>query len=324
MLKAMGRPARIPPQLARGPFTLADAQRAGLKRWHLEGASWRRLGPSIYAWAGNRETPELRLAAACHRLPPAFAFSGLTAAWLHGLDVEPCDPIEVTVEKREGVSGRTGIVVRRSELAAREVVSLRGYKATSIIRTLKDLCSRLSLTEAVVLADAALHRGLVSIDTLDRAIRAYGGLPGVANFRRVLAYAEPAAESPMETRLRMLLVLAGPPRPVAQVPVHDRLGRFVGRPDLLYRECKLGLEYDGATHRASLAEDNRRQNRLLDAGISLLRFTANDIYQTPQSVVDLVRARVEARGARAGTRGFEHPPRGANAGAGGLLSDRRV
>lgn len=318
MLKAMGRPALIPPQLARGPFTLEDAQRAGLSRWHLEGASWRRLGPSVYSWAGNAETPELRLAAACHRLPPAFAFSGLTAAWLHGLDVEPCDPIEVTVPKEGGVSGRSGILVHRSGLASGEVVSRRGLRATSIIRTLKDLCNRLSITESVVLADAALHRGLVSIDALNRAVSAYGRLPGVANLRRVLDHAEPAAESPMETRLRMLLVLAGLPRPIAQVPVHNRVGRFVGRPDLLYRECKLGLEYDGGTHRSSLAEDDRRQNRLLDAGISLLRFTANDIYQSPQSVVDLVRARLLASGAGAGTRGFDRPPRGANAGSGGL------
>src|SRR2546425_688746 len=68
---------------------------------------------------------------------------------------------------------------------------------------------------------------------------------GLINLRQVALHAEPKAESVMETRLRMLLVLAGLPRPEAQVPVHDRYGRFVGRPDLFYPELRLGLEYDG-------------------------------------------------------------------------------
>lgn len=89
--------------------------------------------------------------------------------------------------------------------------------------------------------------------------------------------------------MRMLLVSRGLPRPEAQVPIFDRFHRFLGRPDLYYREQRLGLEYDGATHRDSLAEDDRRQNRLLDAGVRLLRFTAGDIYNAPDLVVNLVR-----------------------------------
>ncbi len=107
--------------------------------------------------------------------------------------------------------------------------------------------------------------------------------------RRALTHAEPKTESPMESRLRMLLVLAGPPRPEAQVPILDTAGRLAGRVDLFYREQRLGIEYDGSTHEGSLAEDNRRQNRLLDAGVRLLRFTASDIYQRPDEVVAQVR-----------------------------------
>jgi hypothetical protein len=33
------------------------------------------------------------------RMPAGTAFSGYTAAWLHGLDVAPCNPIEVTIPK---------------------------------------------------------------------------------------------------------------------------------------------------------------------------------------------------------------------------------
>jgi len=107
--------------------------------------------------------------------------------------------------------------------------------------------------------------------------------------RRALEHVEPASESAMETRLRMLLVLAGLPRPAAQVTIRDGLHRFVGRPDLFYRDQRLGLEYDGGIHREQLVEDNRRQNRLLDAGVRLLRFTAGDIFDTPDLVINAVR-----------------------------------
>ena len=245
-------------------------------------------------WSGAPVTPEIRLAAIARRLPRESAFSGLTAAWLHGLDVEPCDPVEAMVPKLAGVSGRSGAVVHRCELARGEVVKLRGFSATSIARTLRHVCHRLSLTEGVVIADAALHSRLIDLGELHAAVRAYAGQPGVDALRGVVGYVEPASESPMETRLRMLLVLSGLPRPEAQVTVRDRIGRVLGRPDLYYRAQRLGLEYDGGTHRDSLAEDNKRQNRLVDAGVTLLRFTAADVFQRPDAVVSLVRSRLAA------------------------------
>ena len=291
----MGRGAHVPQELKSGPFTLADARSAGLDRWHLEGPTWRRMGPAVYAWAGLADGPELRLEAARQRLPPTAVFSGLTAAWLHGLDVVPCEPIEVTIPKGNGVSARSGLVVRRAAVGASEVVNFRGKRATSILRTLSDLSIRLSVTEAVVIADMALHAALTSLPVLTDFVMERARCPGVANLRRVANLAEPAAESPMETRLRMVLVLSGLPRPEAQVSLHDDRGRFLGRPDLYYREHRLGLEYDGGIHRTSLAEDNRRQNRLLAAGIRLLRFTAGDVIHNPDSITTQVRMMLSGR-----------------------------
>src|SRR5262245_43689321 len=141
----MGRAPVIPVALSRGAFTLTDARRHGLDRWNLAGASWRRVGPRTYSLARGDETPQLRLEAASCRLPPGVAFSGLTAAWLHGLDVEPCDPIEVTAPAPARISTRAGMLVRRRVLAHDEVVRRRGLPATSISRTVRDLCTRLSL-----------------------------------------------------------------------------------------------------------------------------------------------------------------------------------
>ena len=294
----------MPAELTAGPFTLSDAVRAGLDRWHLEGANWRRVGPNVYVWAGLPDTPQLTIEAAHRRLPPTAVFSGLTAAWLHGLDVVGCKPIEVTIPKGIVVSGRTGVVVRRAALGPRDVVNVRGIRATSLLRTLSDLSIRLSVTEAVVVADMALHAGRASLEDLNALCVAHAGGVGVANLRRVARFAEPAAESPMESRLRMVLVLGGLPRPQAQVSLDDKHGQFVGRPDLYYPDHRLGIEYDGGIHRFSLTEDNRRQNRLFAAGIRLLRFTSADV-QNPDSVTTQVRTMLASRRvfpARAGTR----------------------
>jgi hypothetical protein len=286
----MPRKPVIPVQLTAGPFTLADARRAGLDRWHLEGASWRRSGPSTYVWAGLTESPTLRLKAACLRLPPVAAFSGRTAAWLHGIDVEPCDPIEATIPKGSGASALSGLVIRRAVLPNIDIAIVHGLRATTINRTLRDLCTRLSLTEAVVVVDMALHGRIADLKALETYTTALSHRGGVVKLRRVIHLAEPLSESPMESRLRTLLVLTGLPRPQAQMPLVDRKGRFLGRPDLYYSDQRLAIEYDGGIHRDRMVEDNRRQNRLVGEGIRLLRFTAGDIYSRPELVAAQVRA----------------------------------
>jgi very-short-patch-repair endonuclease len=145
------------------------------------------------------------------------------------------------------------------------------------------------LTEGVVTADLFLHARLVTVAQLRRYVAEHPRAKGIARLRRVADLAEPKTESAMETRLRMLLVLAGLPRPEVQVPIRDDQGRFLGRPDMLYRVQRLAIEYDGGNHRDRLVEDNRRQNSLIGAGVRLLRFTAADVYRTPDVVAMQVR-----------------------------------
>jgi hypothetical protein len=53
----------------------------------------------------------------------------------------------------------------------------------------------------------------------------------------------------MESRLRLILVFGGLPRPVSQFVVRDRTGMFVARVDLVYPEQRLAIEYEGDHHR---------------------------------------------------------------------------
>ena len=279
----------VPGALRATPFTRAEARGLGISRRQLRGSSYRRLGSGVYRWVGLKESPQLMLAALAKRLPPGAAFSGRTAVWLHGLDIELCDPIEVTMPEPTGSSRRAGASVSRTRIARNEIVRRRGLVTTGALRTVVDLGGRDPLTEGVVVADLFLHAGLVSVDELRAYVTEHPGRKGVARLRRVVDLAEPKTESAMESRLRMLLVLARLPRPEVQISVHDDEGRFLGRPDLLYSRRRLAIEFDGGNHRDRLVDDNRRQNGLVGAGFRLLRFTSADVYGNPERVASQVR-----------------------------------
>jgi very-short-patch-repair endonuclease len=279
----------VPAALRSGPFTAAEAIGVGVTRAQLRGAAYCRLGSGLYGWAGLKESPQLLLTAVARRLPASAAFSGRTAAWLHGLNLAPCDPIEVEIPDSSGTRRRAGVSVSRAAVCTEEIVLRRGLPTTSALRTVADLGGREPLTEGVVAADLFLHARLVTIAELRTYVAEHPRARGIARLRRVLDVAEPKSESPMETRLRMLLLLARLPRPEVQVSIHDARGHFVGRPDLLYRAHCLAIEYDGGNHRDRLVEDNRRQNGLVGAGFQLLRFTAADVFGTPDVVAMQVR-----------------------------------
>jgi len=276
-------------ELTKGPFDLEAAMGLGITKQQLRGAAWRRLGAGFYAWNEIADDEMVKLDSVSRRLPPNAAFSGRTAAWLHGLDVRPCSPIEITLPAASSLSRVAGVIVRRSDTLMSEVSTKRGLRLTSRTRTFADLGRREPLVEAVAVLDMATHRRLVTVADLRRWTDTHIGFRGVRRLRESLELVEPATESPMETRLRLVLVQAGLPAPRVQVPLRDGNGFFVGRPDLYYPLHRLAIEYDGSSHRESLAADNRRQNRLIDAGYRLLRFSASDVLSAPESVVALVR-----------------------------------
>src|SRR5258708_2876108 len=284
----MSRTPRIPSALTKKPFSLEEARQYGLTVSSLRGKVWRRLGSELYCWQGLRHDPWLHLSALHRLLPRDAVFAGATAGWMFGLDLAPNDPVEIIVRLDSSVRSREGVSVRRCELSPSNVATIRGLRATSINRTLRDLSLRLPSLDALIAVDMAFHLRLTNEEDLLRHAGAAHGEAG-AHRLRSLASLGAAAESPMETRLRWLLIQAGLPCPEVQTNLRDRWRRFLGRADLYYAEARLILEYDGANHRDRLADDNRRQNLLINAGYRILRFTATDIHQRPDVVVAQVR-----------------------------------
>lgn len=200
---------------------------------------------------------------------------------------ELLNPIEVILPPTASVRTRLGLHVRRRILQVEDIGLKRGLRLMSLPRTLCDLSARMPLVDALIACDIAVRA------KLQHAFDLSGRWPGAARLRRLAALAEPA-ESPMETRLRWLLLEAGLPRPEVQTDLHDADGRFIGRADLFYPEPRVVVEYDGANHRDRLTEDNRRQNLLINGGFTVLRFSAADLTR-PELVASQVRRALTQR-----------------------------
>lgn len=288
MLEAMALRSLPHTELRRGPFTVADARQVGMRWDDLQTKFWTRMSRGQYVWVDLPQDARLKLRAVAQRLPAEFAFSGLTAAWLLGLDVGWREPIEVTIRRDLPVRARAGVRLRRAALPESDVIVRHRFRTTSAMRTTCDLGSRSDLVESVVAVDMALGAGLVTESQLVSHVASHAGAKGIKRLRRALRLADARSESPMETRLRMELIRARLPRPSVQAEIRDHGGNLVGRVDLYYPDRRLVIEYDGENHKDRMVADLRRQNALVNAGYHLLRFTAADL-RAPRSVVAQVR-----------------------------------
>jgi hypothetical protein len=272
----------VPGQLRLAPFVGARAVAAGLvTRRQLTGDTWRRLFPNVYVWRGLPPDHRVRCVAAGLFLRGRGAVSGRDAATLWGADILlPGAPVEVTVPNEARFRTQPGLRVVRSSLPRLDCGVEAGVPLTTPRRTAFDLARRLGLVEAVVGVDAMLAVDLVTETEIAYLAGCRPGWPGIPQIRKVLLLCDAGAESPQESRLRLILIGGGLPRPVTQYEVYDG-DRFVARLDLAYPEKRVGIEYDGDQHRsrAVFRNDVRRLNDLRARGWTVLRFTAADMYE---------------------------------------------
>lgn len=263
-----------------GPFRGAVAVELGLvSRNQLAGRAYRRLFPDVYAPSALPFDLRLRSRGAYVLVADTGGvLAGYSAALLLGADCEPSGaPAEVLVP---GTCRRhPGLAVRYGRPDAADVTEVGGCRVTSPLRTAWDLCRRLDATEAVVALDALARAGrFAPADLLARR----DDEPGARGCRRldaVVAAADPCAESPPETRLRLQLIRAGLPRPEVQFEIRDEFGFVLARTDLAYPGPRVAIEYDGATHftRQRREADLQRDTTLAGYGWQTLRVGRHDI-----------------------------------------------
>ena len=253
-------------------------------RRELRSTAWRRLFRDVYACSTVPHTHEVRARAAASVLLPGAVVSGRSAAVLWGLDLAAADdPVELTVPPGAPACTVPGVRVLRRALNPGDIVEL-AVRRTSPAATAVALSRVGTLDEAVVLVDRFVATGRVHlVDVQACAATATGR--GCRQARAAAALADGLAESPQETRLRLVLHRSSLPDPVAQHPVRHR-GSFVARVDFAWPGRKLALEYDGQWHRdpRQFAADRARLNRLTAAGWRVVFVTAADL-RDPRSLL---------------------------------------
>jgi hypothetical protein len=297
-------PARVPLPPPGTPFTAAQAAEAGWTPGRLATAvragRLQRVHHGVFVAGGVPLTALLRARGLLLVLPDRFHVSHESAADLWGVDCrrpqgpgDPVDhPLRITAATRARVGVRPGISVVEGRLPAAHVASAHGVPVTTPARTAVDLACERSLPEAVVAVDAFLAARRTTPADVHARPRDLPRPPRHPDSRRVLELADGRAESPMESRLRVLLVLAGLPAPVPQHEVRDGRGRFLARGDLAYVAERIAIEYDGRESHLEpgrFLHDRHRHHDLREAGWEVLRFTADDVLRHPTGVV----ARVE-------------------------------
>jgi very-short-patch-repair endonuclease len=252
------------------------------------------------------DTRAVRLAAVRLILGPHAFICGPTAAWVHGIDVQDPRSDLIWIGYRDGARPRPrqGCAVQMVSMADEELVTLDGVAMTSPLRTAFDCARWLPLVEGVVVADALSHAGVIGLAELARFVASHRGLRGVRRADQVIGLADDGSESAMESRVRVLIVRAGLPRPETQVVITDAYGRFVARADLAYRLQRLAIEYDGVWHWEQRRDDDRRRDAMRAAGWTVIVVSSTDYYQSPRALIATVRAALadadlhEVRGTR--------------------------
>ena len=257
----------------------------------LRSSAWRRLFRGVYLHRDIALTHEVRARAACVLLPFAVV-SGRSAAVLWGVDLAAADDdVEVTVPAGAHPTRVSGLRVRRAVLQRADRTCRRGVPVTSPEATAVRLAGLLPLDAAVVAVDRMVDAGHADL-TRVRALAAAARGRGSARARAACALADGLAQSPPETRVRLLLHRSGLPAPTAQYRVLDDRGRFVARVDFAWPERKVALEYDGLWHaeRGQFARDRQRLNALREAGWSVVFVTAADLRDPAALLARIVRA----------------------------------
>lgn len=302
----------MPPHLAAASFTLQEGLTAGQSRSRLRAKDLRTPSRGIRVPVGAAQTLAERLRP---YLPPdtGLLASDTTAARLLGVPL----PTDMEDEARLHLSSRSVTAPRRKHvvghsrvLRADEVTWLNGIPLTSPARTWLDLAAVLGLEDLVVAGDFLVcthaERGfgkagppLVSLEELAAYLSRARRVPGLSMARKALPLLRVGADSPQETRLRLMLQ-AAPQLPPFRVdyPVSQDDHSFPRWVDLACPEFRTCVEYEGAHHLtpARQVADKGRDTFMLDCGWNQVKIYARDMELGAEWVVPQVEAALRRGG----------------------------
>ncbi|MBB5965359.1 hypothetical protein [Planomonospora venezuelensis] len=247
----------------------------------------------MYASAELPDSIPLRCRAAKLLLPRSAVFCGPTAAALYGVPLPEHDTLHVALPSAIGEHPRIrGVRLHRyghwRPADLRQVKGLRVPRPEPLFAELAGLLSRIEL----IIAGDHLTRSWTTPDKIGTHLAEACGHRGLPAARAALPHLEPETYSPMETRLRMLLVDGGLPRPLANTHVLDETGQRIAQPDLYYPQARLTIDYDGAHHDRDprqVRQDRDTMRLLALGGYLALRYDAPTVFGFPREIVAEVR-----------------------------------
>jgi hypothetical protein len=278
----------VPSDDARELFTRAEALERGITRGRLAGPGYRRLFTNVHCDASHHVDLALRARAALTLAPGDAVVSRHTAAELLG-GVVPASP-QLHLTLPTGRLRVAGVDARRGALTSRAF--WRGIPVTSAEDTFTGLARDLGLVDLVVLGDSLVKAGRTSPERLGRQAATVSGRGG-SNLRKAAALVRRGVDPPMESRLRLLLVLAGLPEPVVNHSEYREDGTGERRFDLAYPAHRLAIEYDGRQHAETQAQWERDVDRREGLDLDRWRLVvvlARGIYREPERTLERVLA----------------------------------
>ena len=274
----------------------------------LLGVGFHKVFYDCYVASSMPITEELRAEAALGVSPPGSHASHFTAARLWD-GVVPDDP-DVHVRcpaKGAGADDRGSRRTARSDETP--TTRFRGIPISTPEQTFLELAALgFDLVALVVLGDSLIKAGRTTVLRLTEFLvdtSAQGALAA----RNAVRYVRENVDSPMESRLRMLLVLAGLPEPTINLILRNADGSWRRRFDMCFPDLKLIIEYDGRQHAGNTRQwqgDLRRREELDALGWRIIVVTADDLYHHPEDVLDRVREAMTDRGATGIRRRFRN------------------
>jgi len=283
--------------IAGRPFRGSEALAAGVVSRHQLRTEFDMVHRDVYLRRGQRLTPERRAVAAWLWSGRTATVAGLSAAALHGSAwIDDRLPAELNRPSRDKARG---IVLQSDTLDSGETCLLRGIATTTPARTAFDLGRRKGLTAAVIRLDALMRATDVKAADVTSLIDQHPGVRGLVQLRQALNLADGGAESPWETRTRLVLVGGRLPSPATQIRVRNDAGAVFARIDMGWEQWRVGVEFDGAQHWTDPAQRSWDIDRLAELearGWTIIRVSADMLRHRPHVVIERVARALRSAG----------------------------
>jgi hypothetical protein len=277
------------------PFSRADAAKAKIKPSTLRGPRFTRLFSGVYVAANAPATPLQRVQASLIPFGGNGFASHASAARIYEVPIPTLPDEHVTVTTAAHRRAHPGIVCHVMRKPRAVVIDGIGVSAPDQLFT--ELASQVSLVDLVVAGDHLVrhHPRVTPVTLADFATT--GTLLGSRLAATAASYVRENVRSPMETRLRMLIVLAGLPEPRINTLVGSGDGMLKREHDLVYAASKTAIEYDGKQHPAEQWErDLERREEADDDGWRILTVVAKGIYRRPDLTLEKIHRVLLVRG----------------------------